>query len=211
MRTDELIRVLVRDGARPVVPIRRSLLWALCIGAALSAVLFSIVLHPRADIGEVILTPRFLFKLVVMLALGVAAGTLLADAARPLPRFRSRWFLLLAPLLLVAGVIGELLLTDSDTWRTNLVGRNAVHCLSLIPLFALGPAAALFVILRRGAPARPAISGAVAGLVSASIGAMLYALSCPDDSPLFVATWYSIAVAVVTLVSAFAGSRILRW
>jgi hypothetical protein len=43
------------------------------------------------------------------------------------------------------------------------------------------------------------------------VGAALYALSCPDDSPLFVATWYSIAIAVVTAASAYIGSRTLRW
>ncbi len=211
MKTEELIRVLAWDGAHPVQPIHRSLLWALVLGAALSATLFAIVLHPRPDIGAVILTPRFLFKLVAMLALAVTSGALLAEAARPLPRFRGKSALLVAPVLLLAGVVVELFITDTQTWRAHLVGRNAAHCLSLIPLFALAPAACLFFILKRGAPARPALTGAVAGLVSAGVGAMLYALSCPDDSPLFVATWYSIAIAIVTLVSSYAGSRALRW
>jgi hypothetical protein len=40
---------------------------------------------------------------------------------------------------------------------------------------------------------------------------MLYALTCPDDSPLFVATWYSIAIAVVAGGAAWVGNRLLRW
>jgi hypothetical protein len=39
----------------------------------------------------------------------------------------------------------------------------------------------------------------------------LYALTCPDDSALFVATWYSIAIIAVTATTACVGPRILRW
>ena len=37
--------------------------------------------------------------------------------------------------------------------------------------------------------------------------ATLYASHCTDDSPLFVATWYTIATALVAAVGALAGSR----
>jgi hypothetical protein len=32
-----------------------------------------------------------------------------------------------------------------------------------------------------------------------------------DDSPLFVATWYMLAIAALTLVGGPLGGRILRW
>jgi len=57
----------------------------------------------------------------------------------------------------------------------------------------------------------PGVAGATAGLVAGGVGSMLYALTCPDDSPLFVATWYSIAVAVVAGGAAWVGNRLLRW
>jgi hypothetical protein len=69
----------------------------------------------------------------------------------------------------------------------------------------------MLVALRRGAPLRPGIAGAVAGLCAGGLGAALYATHCIDDSPLFVAVWYSLAIAVVSLVGAVAGSRMLRW
>jgi len=211
MKTEELIRLLSRDGARPVVPLAQSMLLAIVVGLALSAVLFGILLHPRPDIVAALPTPRFLFKLVFTAALAVAAGALLADAARPLPRFRGKWSVLAAPALLVTGVIVELFIQDPQSWRALLMGHNATHCLSLIPLLAIAPAVCLFFILKRGAPARPAVSGAVVGLVAGGIGGLLYAFTCPDDSPLFVATWYSIAIVGVTAVSSFAGARLLRW
>jgi hypothetical protein len=71
-------------------------------------------------------------------------------------------------------------------------------------------AAALFG-LRHGAPTRPAIAGAIAGLVSAGLAATLYASHCSDDSPLFVATWYTIATALVAAIGALAGSRVLKF
>jgi hypothetical protein len=118
---------------------------------------------------------------------------------------------MLAPILLVAGVIFELFTVPADDWGVRLIGHNAKHCLSLIPLLSLAPAACLLFALRRGAPARPGFAGAIAGLVAGAFGASLYALTCPDDSALFVATWYTIAIAVVTAVSALVGRRMLRW
>jgi hypothetical protein len=194
-----------------VVPIGRLLSIAIVGGVALSALLFLATLHARPDIAAAVLTPAFCFKLVVTLALAVTSSALLSTVARPWPRPRSHGLLWLAPVLLVAGVLYELFTVPSNTWSVRLIGHNASHCLSLIPMLSLAPAASLLIALRRGAPARPRLAGAIAGLVSGALGASLYALTCPDDSALFVATWYTIAIAVVSVVSAFIGGRVLRW
>jgi hypothetical protein len=55
------------------------------------------------------------------------------------------------------------------------------------------------------------VSGAVAGLLAGGLAATLYATHCPDDSPLFVAIWYSLAIALVVLAGAVVGRRVLRW
>ena len=70
--------------------------------------------------------------------------------------------------------------------------------------------AAALIGLRHGAPTRPAVAGAVAGLSAAGLAATLYASHCTDDSPLFVATWYTIGTALVAAIGAFAGSKVLR-
>jgi len=41
--------------------------------------------------------------------------------------------------------------------------------------------------------------------------ATLYAAHCTDDSPLFVATWYTLATALVTALGALIGSKLLRF
>jgi hypothetical protein len=76
---------------------------------------------------------------------------------------------------------------------------------------ALPLLAAALVGLRHGAPTRPAVTGAIAGLLSTGLAATLYASHCTDDSPLFVATWYTIAAALVTAIGALAGPRVLRF
>ncbi len=97
------------------------------------------------------------------------------------------------------------------TWETRLVGSNALVCLTAIPLFALAPLAALLLVLRRAAPASPALAGAAAGSLAATTAAAIYAFHCFDDSPLFVLTWYPLAAIPVIVVGAVIGRRLLRW
>ena len=65
--------------------------------------------------------------------------------------------------------------------------------------------------MRQGAPTRPALAGALAGLLAGGIAATFYAAHCTDDSPFFVATWYTLAIAVLAGIGALAGGRVLRW
>ena len=94
---------------------------------------------------------------------------------------------------------------------TRLVGSNSKICMTAIPLMSLPLLVAALLGLRHGAPTRPAVAGAIAGLLSAGLAATLYASHCTDDSPLFVATWYTIATAAVTAVGALAGSKLLKF
>ena len=94
---------------------------------------------------------------------------------------------------------------------TRLVGTNSRVCLMAIPTMALPLLAGALIGLRHGAPSRPAVAGAFAGLLSAGLAATLYASHCTDDSPLFVATWYTIAAAVMAAVGAFAGRKVLGY
>jgi len=211
MKTEALIRALALDAARPVVPVRRLVLSALFAGGAVSLLLFTLLLRPRSDLATALQSPGFCLKVVAAMCLASTAATLLGVLARPTPPSRSMAMLTLAPLLLMAGVAIELFVLPSDTWHARLIGRNAPHCLALIPLLSVAPAACLFLALRRAAPARPGLAGAVIGLAAGGIGAILYALTCPDDSPLFVAVWYSFAVVIVCGASFMAGRRWLRW
>jgi hypothetical protein len=101
--------------------------------------------------------------------------------------------------------------TPADLWAVRLIGGNAMHCLTLIPLMAIPPLAAVIFAMRAGAPRYPTLTGALAGAAAASVAALIYATNCPDDSPLFVATWYPLATLIVAAVGALAGRRWLQW
>jgi hypothetical protein len=211
MKTDELIRALVADERR-MAPVWQVLIAAVLAAAVISALIFWLRLGPRPDIAAVASDPRFLFKFAVTLLL---AGTAIAAAlrlARP-GAAAAYWLVALAaaPALLVFGVLIELMLVPSDAWGARLVGTNWAYCLTYVPLFSLPLLAAALVAMRHGAPTRPALAGAVAGLVAGGLGGALYAAHCTDDSPLFLATWYTIAITGVTLLGALIGRWLLRW
>lgn len=211
MRTETLIRLLAADAARPVIAIERSIRTAVLAGAAGSLLLFALLLRPRADFVTALTGFELPMKLAFVFCLAFAAVRALGAAARPIS-CRPAWRPFgVAALVLLLAVVAELLSAPSSTWLARLGGRNVFHCLALIPTLSILPGVFLMLALRHGAPARPGLAGAIAGLAAGGLGACLYALSCPEDSPLFVATWYSLAIAAVTAASFLLGRRWLRW
>ena len=211
MKTDMLIRVLTADAARPVIPIGRLLSIALAAGAAASLALFALLLEPRADLPDAIRGFGLTMKIGFAGCLLATAGVSLGAMARPLPQRRILRGLVLAPLLLASAVVATLVTSEPSTWATQLVGHNPMGCLVHIWLLSVVPACLLMLALRRGAPARPGLAGAIAGLAAGALGASLFAFACPEDSLLFVATWYSLAIGTVTALCYCIGRRWLRW
>jgi hypothetical protein len=144
--------------------------------------------------------------------LAALSGALVSRIARPGASLR-RTALLLAtvPALLVAANLAELLAVPAAEWGQRLVGTNAAFCLKSIPFLAAAPLVAVLLALRQGAPEHPALAGAAAGLFAGTIGAACYATHCPDDSPLFVAAWYTLAIGIVAMAGALVGRWFLRW
>jgi hypothetical protein len=212
VNTDNLIDALVADRESIDPPIGTTVALAMACAFMLSAVAFVWQLGWRPDIGQASQTVRFLFKFVVTLAALVPAIALAANLTRPdaNPGMWG-WALLIAPTLLVAGVSAELMALPVNVWAAKLIGTNAPICLTVIPLLAIAPLAALLFALSRGAPSEPRLAGAVAGIAAGALAATLYAFKCTDDSPLFVATWYTIAIGAVALAGSLIGERVLRW
>jgi hypothetical protein len=212
MKTDRLIDALVADRAAfPRRPLGVSLATTLGLGLLASLVVFLATLGIRPDIRPALETWRFNLKVATMLlALLLSFGVCLA-VSRPLVDGHPARRLLILLAVTVAAVAIELSSQPSAAWPARLVGSNALVCLMAIPAFALAPLAAILVALRAGAPASPTLAGAAAGLLAAASGASLYAFHCFDDSPLFVATWYSLAAIPVIALGALLGRRLLRW
>ena len=177
-----------------------------------SAILFEATLGPRPDVAEALRTPRFLLKIIEALLLAATATFLVTRLARPgAPTGAARFAMLAAPALLIMAVLAELVLIGRSEWATRLIGSNSRVCLTAIPCLSLPLLAAALLALGSGAPTRPGLAGAGAGFLAGGLAAALYAMHCPDNSPLFVATWYSLAIGAVTLAGAGAGRRLLRW
>jgi hypothetical protein len=212
METDRLIETLAADGGYRPRPVGATLAASLLIALPVSAALLLVTLGLRNDLMTAIRNPLFDLKFVVTLALAGSAIALSLHLARPEASMRGWRALLLLPVALLAlGIGGEMMMPQRTPMMTRLVGNNARLCLTVIPLLSLPLLAAALYGLRRGAPANPALAGALAGLLSAGLAATLYAAHCTDDSPLFVATWYTLATALVTAVGAWAGSKLLRY
>lgn len=209
MRTEDLIVTLAADTKRAQSPARTMAL-AIGGGAVLAMILFFIVLGLRPDFLHAISTLRFDFKFVVTLSLAASALLLALRLARP-EGSGNRSVLLVVPFMLVVAVVLELVNVPAQDWVARWIGHNARACMINIPFLSLLPLAAILAALRQGAVTRPRLAGAVAGLLAAGIGATFYAAHCPDDSPLFVATWYTLATLFVTGIGAFLGPRVLRW
>ena len=210
MDTQSLIQGLSKD-ARLTSPRLGVVLAAACGAAAIAAAIgFFYLLHPRTDIATAAQTPRFLLKFVLTLVLAATAASTLFAAARPGARMHMI-LLAVAPVLVAIAVAAEFMLVPSADWETRWIGSNAPYCLTYIPLIGIVPLAILLFAVRMGAPDRPALAGAFAGLLAGGIAATFYAAHCTDDSPFFVATWYTLAIAVLTLAGALFGNRLLRW
>lgn len=211
MKTQDLIKALSTD-VRPAMPIGRAWWIAAALGAAVAAMVFFVTIGPRLDIAAAVQTVRFPFKFVVTTALAMTAFGLLRVLSRPAAELRRAWpWLLLAPALLGLAVVAEVFVIPADQLTTRLVGTNLAVCLTFIPLIGIGPLAIFLAALRHGAPTRPVLAGAVAGLAAGGLAATFYAAHCTDDSPLFVATWYTIAVAMLALLGAVLAPRVARW
>jgi hypothetical protein len=211
MDTDQLIRTLAADNVR-ARPVGFVLALALLAAAPVSLLMFFAELGVRPDVMTAMRNPLFDLKFAVTLALAISAILVSLHLSRPEASMRGWGWLFMIPAgLLVAGLSGEMMMPQRLPMMTRLVGQNSRVCMTAIPAMSLPLLAAALIGLRHGAPARPALAGAVAGLLSAGLAATFYASHCTDDSPLFVATWYTIAIAVVTAIGALAGSRVLRF
>ncbi len=212
MDTDRLIRTLAADNDQHGRPVGTVLATALLVALPVTAALLLVTLGIRPDFMAAMRNPFFDAKFLVTLALAIPAIVISLHLSRPEAALgRGIWLLLLSPFILVVALIFEMAMPQRTPMMVRLMGRNSMLCLSTIPVLSMPILGAVLYALRRGAPARPAVAGAIAGLLSAGLAGTLYAAHCVDDSPLFVATWYTLATALVTAVGALAGAKWLRY
>ncbi|WP_169055357.1 NrsF family protein [Rhizobium sp. P44RR-XXIV] len=210
MKTDEFIVLLVADTASK--SFGNAFRNNLAAGIALAVLVFLFSVGVRPDIDQAMTTVRFDFKVMLALSLAVTATGSLMSICRPGSR-STGWLLGLGavPVMLLVAVGMELSALPQGEWIPRFVGRNVIVCLTVIPALAIMPLSFLIVALRRGAPRNPGLAGGLAGIVAGGVAATLYATSCVNDSPLFVAVWYTVSIISVAVLGYFLGGKFLRW
>ena len=212
MDTDQLIRTLAADNAYRARPVGFVLALLLLAAAPVSLLMFFAELGVRADVMTAVHNPFFDLKFAVTLALAAAAITVALHLSRPEASPRGFVWLFMVPAgLLIAGISGEMMMPQRLPMMTRMVGSNSKVCMTAVPMMSLPLLAASLIGLRHGATTRPALEGAMAGLLSAGMAATIYASHCTDDSPLFVAAWYTLSAALVTVIGALVGSKVLKF
>lgn len=208
--TEDLIKGLATqagkgssDAPRPSIVLAVALV--LSFLAATGFVL--IVAGARPDLFQILPTWTFQFKVIGMILVAAGAFQLVIASIRPGRGLRA--FMCLAPglVFLVAGA----LLDRSGFPIFGVNTYSVVTCVGTIIMASIPALAAILVAMRTGTSTRLSRAGAVAGLLAGSGGGLAYAIACLNDGAAFVAIWYSSAIAVVTVLGAAAGPRVLRW
>ena len=166
----------------------------------------------RPDLRATMALPMFWGKLVFAAALAAAGLVLLRRMARPGMAIGHAPLLLAAPpavlwalaliVLSQAPAAERVPLILGSTWRSCPFNIAALS----VPAFVAG-----FWALRGAAPTRLAWTGAGAGLLAGALGALVYALHCPEMAAPFLAVWYLAGMAIPTALGAMLGPRLLRW
>lgn len=211
MKTDELIRVLATD----VTPSRSfAQLAPLALLACLAAGVpfFTATMGLRPDWLHAMTTASALAKPLFPLVLAAGAFGALVRLTRPEAELGGwAWALLVAPAIVATAFWITAARTPLPNWGAAIMGKTNWNCLLSISIIGLLTLAGAFVALRRGASARPRLSGALAGMFAGSVSAALFASFCAEDNPMFWGVWYVLAIAIVTAVGAWFGPRQLRW
>ena len=213
MNTDDLVRHLATD-TRPVArnSVARRLVIGMAIGGVGSAILIQIALGFRPDLAAAMRGASFWMKWGYTFSLAIVALMTTAQLARPdAGPLRGLW-LILIPVVLLAGVgMLELVRTPSSQWLSMWLGHSWKSCPWLVLSLSAPIFAGLLWSFRRLAPTRLRAAGAAAGLSAGAFAATVYCLHCPEVSAILVLTWYSLGIVLATLLGMLVGPRLLRW
>ncbi len=213
MKTDELVTLLA-TGAGAVEPdtTARRYATALGWGAFGATLLMAVLLGVRPDIDAAARLPMFWIKLGFPAF--VAVGSLFAASRLSRPGAPLGWVpgALVAPLLAMWLLAAYVLLGAPLPERADLVlGRTWKYCLVGVPMLSVPVLVATLWAMKGLAPTRLSVAGAAAGLLAGAIGALVYALHCPEMEVPFLGVWYVVGMLIPAAAGALLGPMVLRW
>ena len=213
MKTENLISMLAAS-AQPVEPnaVQRRYVTALGWGAFGATLLMAIWLGVRRDIAVASLLPMFWVKLAFPGVLLVGAVMAAQSLSQPGTRIGRAGYWIGAPVL-VMWLLGALSLAgaNAEVRERLFFGISWTVCPFYIAMLSIPGLVAIGWAMKGLAPTRLALSGAVAGLAAGALGALAYALYCPEMAAPFLGIWYLAGMLIPAVVGALLGPLLLRW
>lgn len=213
MKTDDLVALLARSGAATEAnAVTRRYAAALGWGAFGATLLVALTQGVRPDIADAARLPMFWIKLAfpaALVAMGLVAA---ARLSRPGVRLGKVPMMLAAPVIAMWALAAFVLANAAPGTREDLLfGFTWTVCPANIAMMSIPPFVGAMWAMRGLAPTRQVLAGATAGLLAGAIGALAYALHCPEMEAPFLAIWYVAGMLIPTVAGALLGPFILRW
>jgi len=184
----------------------------LVVGTLGAALMMAAILGLRPDLSSALLLPMFWVKFSFVASLAATSGIVALRLSRPGASLAGLSGMLATPVIVMWVLSAFALITSSPSLRQELMfGRTWTTCPWFIALFAVPVFVAVIWAMRGLAPTRLRLAGAAAGLLSGSVGAVVYTLHCPEMAAPFLGTWYLLGILIPTSVGALLGPRLLRW
>jgi hypothetical protein len=213
MKTEELIQHL-GDDLRPVSPLpapwRRAALWL--AGGGVYLLTFVVVAWiRRGTLGIVANDGAYVVQQLALVATAMVAS--LAAFASVIPATHTR--VVVAPLLSGLVVMAALLWSCvADVLRQGTLGwgrETDWPCVVSIAIGSLVLWLGAMVMLRRGAPLTPRLSGLLAGVAALSVVNIEACVTRPHRFGLTVLVWHGMTTALMLVALAQSGRGVLRW
>jgi len=213
MRTESLVDRL-SQSLRPVRPrsIGREALLLFVLGA-IEVAAFGAMGFMRPDMPKAMATPSFWWKLAsmgIIAVLGAGVALMSADPVRS-PRRGLRWILACIAAIFATGWLIDAAGGGVAELLRRLDWTQGLQCVWKMVALSIPPAIALGGLIRRAAPTDRSGTALAAGLASAAWGAFVFVFACPSDDPLYIAVWYTVGCAIVTVCGRAILLRLSRW
>lgn len=207
--TNQLIRRLAGGGApvrRLPAPWVRTAIWC-AVSLPYLALVYLVWPKHGASIPS---DGRFVLEQTAALLTGLAAAV--AAFATVVPGYSKK--LAVAPIVPLAVWLAGVGVSCAHDWNTTgSLPPILAHCACLPATLVAAalPAAAILVMLRRGAPLTPHLTTALAALAAAGLGNFGIRFVHTLDTGVVVLIWHQLAVFLLALALALVGDRIVNW
>jgi hypothetical protein len=210
--TKELIRELtgnVTPVRRTGGPAVRSLAWLALSAAYISA--FVLIMPARHDVTPDQRGPLFMIEQAAAIATAIASA--IAAFTSVVPGYSRKWAVLpVVPLVIWLASLGPGCVQEWN--RSGIqhlpIGHNP-WCFPFIVLFGAVPAAAITIMLRRGAPLTPRLTATLGGLAAAGMANAGVRIVHPEDVSIMLLFWHAGGVMALSALAAASGRRFFNW